>query len=214
MATSKERPASKDRAVPEGSWAKAGVIVAAFSLILSYVGLALSNHWPPFQVSHETSRGVSPLTNSSTSGSGSAKSTDHATIGVTAAIREPTPGAMVPLCLPVSGLVSHVASNTALWLFIQIPDQNDRPARWYAIAKLRPGSGGSWSVPPFRVGDPGPGRPYWLEIFVSNISVTGPITVTDLGTDALRSIPLGFDTHPLDTVLVHREDTPANETCA
>ena len=214
MAPSEERPASKDRSVPEGRWTKAGVIAAVLTLILTYLGLAFSNHWLPFQASPEPSRVVSPLTNSSTPDSGPANSIDHAATRLTASIREPTYGAMVPLCLPASGFVSHMPSNMALWLFIQIPDQNDRPARWYVIAKLRPGSGGRWSVPPFQVGDPGPGRPYWLEIFVSDISATGPITAADLGNDALASIPLVFDTRPLNTVLVHRENTSANETCA
>jgi hypothetical protein len=58
---------------------------------------------------------------------------------------------MVPLCASVSGTALHVPGNTALWLFIQIPDQNDRPARWYVVAKLSPASDGKWSVPPFQV---------------------------------------------------------------
>lgn len=132
---------------------------------------------------------------------------------IIASIREPTPDAMVPLCPSASGLASHVSNKMALWLFIQIPDKNDRPARWYVVAKLTPSSDGKWSVPAFQVGNPGRGRPYWLEIFASYTSITGTITAQDLGNDALGAIPLGFDSHPLATVLVHRKDTPANQTC-
>lgn len=136
-----------------------------------------------------------------------------ASTSVTATILRPAPGAMVPLCPSVSGVASQLPNNMALWLFIQIPDQNNRPARWYVIAKLRPDSVGKWSVPLFQVGDPGPGRPYWLEIFASNISAAGSITSADLGNVAYSSIPPGFDSHPITTVPVYREDTPANQTC-
>jgi hypothetical protein len=140
-------------------------------------------------------------------------SSERAASGLTAIILKPTADAMVPLCPSVSGTALHVPGNTALWLFIQIPDQNDRPARWYVVAKLSPASDGKWFVQPFQVGDPGPGRPYWLEVFASNISVTGRITAADMGNDALGSIPTGFDSRPLTTVPVRRENTSTNETC-
>jgi hypothetical protein len=188
-----------------------GTLLAA---IIAGVGLFISNSGgnrpaspSPTQASHSarpTSQTLGPTTT---------PSSGRTTATLTASIREPTPGAMVPLCQSVSGLASHVPSTMALWLFIQIPDQNDRPARWYVVAKLKPDSGGRWLVPPFQVGDPGPGRPYWLEIFGSNISVTGPITAADLGNDALGSIPLGFNSRPLTTVLIHREDTSTSATC-
>jgi hypothetical protein len=35
----------------EGPWVKAGVLLTIFTVILTYVGLAASNHWPPFHTS-------------------------------------------------------------------------------------------------------------------------------------------------------------------
>jgi hypothetical protein len=39
---------ASEEAGREGRWTKSGVIVAVLSLILTYTGLAISNHWPPF----------------------------------------------------------------------------------------------------------------------------------------------------------------------
>jgi hypothetical protein len=129
-----------------------------------------------------------------------------------ASISQPATDTSVPLCLSVSGDAYHVPAGTTLWLFIQVPDQNDHPARWYALAKLKIDSAGRWIATGLQIGDPGGGRPYWLEIFAGEDSrVT--LTSRDLGNVALASIPTGFATRPLDTVLVHREDTPSGERC-
>ena len=76
MAASEERHASEDRPAPEGRWTKFGVIIAVLSFILTYIGLAAGNHWPPFQTSPDQSQGGSKPTNSSTPDGGSAISID------------------------------------------------------------------------------------------------------------------------------------------
>lgn len=85
--------------------------------------------------------------------------------GLVASILEPSPGAQVPLCTSAFGYVVNLPADRSVWLFIQIPDQSDRPGRWYALGKLTPESNGYWSTARFQIGDPGPGRPYWLELF-------------------------------------------------
>lgn len=71
-----KQPASGDRPSPEGRWTKLGVIIAALSLILTYVGLAVGNHWPPFQVSPNQSQNGSSSANSSSQESASGASID------------------------------------------------------------------------------------------------------------------------------------------
>jgi hypothetical protein len=117
-------------------------------------------------------------------------------------IRDPQRGSIVPLCASASGLSAGMPKGRNLWLFVQIPDTNDRPGRYYLVAGLRPTRMGNWSTR-FTLGDPGEGRrPYWLEVVSSDPSVTGPINVKAMENDALTSIPPGFDSRPLATVKV------------
>jgi hypothetical protein len=73
---SQDRSESEDRSAPEGRWTKFGVIIAVLSLILTYIGLAASNHWIPFQASPAENQNVSSSNNSSTPGGVSTTSID------------------------------------------------------------------------------------------------------------------------------------------
>jgi hypothetical protein len=131
---------------------------------------------------------------------------------LSASILEPSNDSEVSLCTAASGHISNLPTGKSVWLFIQIPNQSDRPAGWYALDKLKPDPEGHWSVALLQIGNPGPGRPYWLELFLANSSQVA-IGPQDVGNVEYSSTPPGFDPKPLATDPVHRRDTASGDSC-
>src|SRR5579862_1705726 len=130
------------------------IVAAVVTGIFAYVSsLARSAH-PQTSSSDSASR---PLVAARTPTPTGASTSGSPAGGMTASIRQPTTATSVPLCLSASGDAHHVPAGTTLWLFIQVPDQNDHPARWYALAKLKIDSAGKWTAPRLQIGDPGGG---------------------------------------------------------
>lgn len=140
----------------EGRWTKVGVIVSVLALFLSYVGLALSDHWPPF-------RAPSDPQASAPTPSGTSK--PHVPPSTPSCIRKlrilsPSDGAIIANGVHgvlIKGTACNLGNDSG-WLF----DHDSQDGYYYddyngntPIAVVSSSINGSWYFDDSPIGDPG-----------------------------------------------------------